>query len=464
MIDKDEIELKAKEFEVHTANLERDYVFGWLLSGIYTVSDLKEILVLKGGNCFRKAYFEHTRFSPDLDFSTKQEINPEFLEAELKKVCDFIQEMSGVVVEKDKTVVKEKRQIDKDKKVYQAKIYFRDFYGNADQIIISIRMDVTEFDKIYLPIQSRQLIHPYSDYQHCTTEIKCLKIEEMLGTKLKCLLQRRHTADLYDYVYAIFVNKKLDVDRKEILSVLLKKTIFERSPGSAKGLLLELPFDLLKGYWNKYIVCPQQSVIDFDLVLENFKQDIALVFAGYEIRPYDKSVFFPANLRNPIMEAGSSQTMLEVTYDGVTRLVEPYSLVYKRRQDGVAREYFYVYDTTGGRSSPPGTKTFLAHKIQSMKNTDEKFEARFPIEISRAGEYGDKSYFGSSFGRSRGLSTRKAKRPKKRKSGITYIVQCPYCRKEFRRSTYSTKLNEHKDKYGNKCYGRIGYITRQTYS
>ena len=63
MIKKEEIEAKSNEFKIHTAHVERDYVFGWLLVGIYTVSPLKDVLILKGGNCFRKAYFANTRFS-----------------------------------------------------------------------------------------------------------------------------------------------------------------------------------------------------------------------------------------------------------------------------------------------------------------------------------------------------------------------------------------------------------------
>jgi len=54
MITKDEIEAKAIEFGLHAANIERDYVFGWLLAGIYGASWLKDALVLKGGNCSAK--------------------------------------------------------------------------------------------------------------------------------------------------------------------------------------------------------------------------------------------------------------------------------------------------------------------------------------------------------------------------------------------------------------------------
>jgi predicted nucleotidyltransferase component of viral defense system len=49
MINHDEIEAKSREFEIHVANVERDYVFGWLLFGIFTVSSLKDEIFLKGG-------------------------------------------------------------------------------------------------------------------------------------------------------------------------------------------------------------------------------------------------------------------------------------------------------------------------------------------------------------------------------------------------------------------------------
>jgi predicted nucleotidyltransferase component of viral defense system len=77
MIDKEEIDGKADELGVHVANVQRDYVFGWLLSGLAQAENrLRPSLILKGGNCFRKAYFEHARFSNDLDFSTQRNSTP----------------------------------------------------------------------------------------------------------------------------------------------------------------------------------------------------------------------------------------------------------------------------------------------------------------------------------------------------------------------------------------------------
>jgi len=41
---------------------------------------------------------------------------------------------------------------------------------------------------------------------------------------------------------------------------------------------------------------------------------------------------------------------------------------------------------------------------------------------------------------------------------IPHYVQCPYCAKTFKRTKLDTRLNEHKDRFGNRCYGRVGTI------
>jgi predicted nucleotidyltransferase component of viral defense system len=62
MIRRNEIDEKARQFEILPASVERDYVFGWLLFGVFTISALKDRFFLKGGNALRKGYYESTVF------------------------------------------------------------------------------------------------------------------------------------------------------------------------------------------------------------------------------------------------------------------------------------------------------------------------------------------------------------------------------------------------------------------
>lgn len=273
-----------------------------------------------------------------------------------------------------------------------------------------------------------------------------------LAAKLKCLLQRRHSFDLYDYVHSIFINNDIEVDRSELLRTFLKKTIFEPSPGVAKGLLLDLPFEVFRAIWHKFIVCPRQSLFDLDTAVSRFREHVESLFAGFRFDYYGQIAFYPSGYRNAIMEAANSLKVLDIVYDGQRRLVEPYSLVFKRRKDGFGQEYFYAWDLSGGRSSGPGIKTFLHPKIQALTVTEQSFEPRFSVELGKAGEFSIRSQFAKPFGSSRSRPTTRLR------STRIYIVECVYCGKRFPRKRYSTRLRRHKDRYGNACYGRSGYI------
>jgi predicted nucleotidyltransferase component of viral defense system len=460
MIDKQEIEAKAEELGVHAANVQRDYVFGWLLAGLaQTNNRLRPSLILKGGNCFRKAYFEHARFSNDLDFSTQTEINGgEVLEG-LSQACVFAGERSGVEFLIDESRISERSMADSESTMYEARVYFKSFYGEED-VRIRVDLDVKEFDRLFLPIQARRLIHAYSDTALCQADIRCVKLEELLASKLKALLHRQHSPDLYDFVHAVFFQKTLNISRREVLMTFLKQTIYEPEPLIARKLLLELPFQTIRGLWNEYLVCPKLSIFSFDDAENWFKTVISEIFSlaepgvAYAGIPGRASLtYFPSQSRSDIMESARLHRLLRFMYDGLERVVEPYALVFKRRRDGVAREYLYGWDLRGGRSGEVGIKSYIADKVHSVTILEEIFEPRFPIELTKSSGYFGKPYFSGS-----GSTFASRRAPTRTIFGIEYTVECPYCNKRFKRRTYDTKLNEHKDRYGNRCYGRVGYI------
>jgi len=451
MIEKSEIDSKSKELGVHPSSVQRDYVFGWLLSGIAQATDLNKTLILKGGNAFRKAYFEHARYSNDLDFSTQSQIDLEQLKTSINNVCQYVGDKAGISFSLADNKVQIKDLANKNK-IYEARVYFKGFYGE-ENYNLKVKMDIQEFDKIFLPIQSRNIIHSYSDQHECQGQIRCHQLEELLASKLKALLQRRHSPDLYDFVHAIFIQKVLDIDRPQVVSTFLKKTIYQPNPTVAKNLLLELPFQVIKGFWNQYIVCPTQSAIEFDNAEQHFKDAILNLFSAFTYGgDIISSNYFSAAHRNLIMDAGQSQTLLKIAYHNMTRFVEPYSLTYKIPGDGMGKEYFYAWDRTGGNSGKVGIKSFLQNEIQSLEATDEKFEPRYPVEVSRAGELGDKTYFSQSFRSSSGIS--RPRRPRSIFASPSYTYQCTVCYKKLK--SRNGTLRKHKDNFKNGCYGRYG--------
>lgn len=466
MICQEEIKAKALEFDIHHPNVERDYVFGWLLKSIFENDYLRAQLIFKGGNCLRKAFYPDTRFSADLDFSVNDAIDAEVMGEHINNACREAQAACGVEFLIERNTFAAGPMIDKDRRSYKGRVYFTDFFGNQDELTISVKLDVTEFDRLLLPATTRKLIHPYSDAATCTADLTCMALEEVVANKLKCLIQRRHSHDLFDLVYSTFIDRSIELDRGLVLQTFLRKTIFRASPGAAKGILLGIPMAFFGDVWDKYIRCPKSTRFGFDRAMEGFKDSIERFFDGVSTGGWGEQLYFGAEHRHLILEAGAERKLMKLTYHGVERIVEPYSLAYKQAAGKSAREYFYAYDTTGGRSSGPGIKAFLNTDVQSLSLMDDKFEPRYEIELSKAGEEARNAYFGKDFSREGvGRVDRVAKVRTRRMSiarvfrgfGPTYKVQCPYCQKIFTRKTQSLNLNEHKSPDGYRCGGRQGY-------
>ena len=157
-------------------------------------------------------------------------------------------------------------------------------------------------------------------------------------------------------MHAVFFQKVLDISRREVLTTFLKQTIYG-TVLIARNLLLELPFHTIRGLWSKYLVCPKLSIFELQNAETWFKTVIGEIFALIEPRvAVDGGIarpgglaYFPSQSRSDIMESARLNRLLRFMYDGLERVIEPYALVFKRRKDGVAREYLYGWDLHGGR-------------------------------------------------------------------------------------------------------------------
>jgi hypothetical protein len=328
-------------------------------------------------------------------------------------------------------------------------------------------MDLTRFDKVLLPIQMVNLIHPYSDAAEISCKIRCMKLEEIIATKLKCLLQRQHAPDLFDYAYAISLLGG-NLNKDEVVKTFVKKTIFGRNPLALKTILSKTPFEYFKEYWASTIVCAKQIIIGAEEAIKAFISDLENLFQNYPDTGYEDFVFFGPELRMPIMRAGREQTLLKIRYNGAERVVEPYALKYMEKRNGEEREYFYVYNRSGG-NNPPGIRSLRPDGFESIENTDEIFTPRYPIELSKAGEHPEDRYLFDPNKPARAPKSRRRSiwhslsRPKPRTGRPRYIYQCTYCGRKFAKTTHKSSIREHKDKHGYRCSGRHGYYVDTKY-
>ncbi|WP_338550948.1 nucleotidyl transferase AbiEii/AbiGii toxin family protein [Roseovarius phycicola] len=406
MITDQEIEEIGEAQGLTPHEVEKDYVHSWMLQGIFSRPALRRLLILKGGNALRKAYFSDTRFSKDLDFSSTSRVDQLLLETELREVCNLLSANTSIEF-LDKTVVKDKN-LPFDADALEARVYFKGFY-NEECVDLKTQLDVTQFDKIYLPVQERLILHPYSDRSSLSETMRVQKAEEVLASKLTTLLHRRKVGDMFDLIYGVLLGRELSVSRAEVISTFLKKSIFEPNPEAARRELLDLPIGEYEEYWGT-IIAPSTSVFGFDVVTSRFGEMVNSLFdaVAAPIRRMTPSGFgggrsgrlvgraasrsslsetttiglMPSSIRSTIINGGRTRTMIEMSYGGYRRFVEPYKIeYYVRKKDGAGNEYFWGYDTTGGSSGKASIKQFFCDRIESASPTNSSFSPRYAIEL-----------------------------------------------------------------------------------
>lgn len=415
MITDKEIEQKAAEFSISPINVEKDYVYSWLLKAIFARAGLASRLVLKGGQALRKAYLPETRFSKDLDFSALEHMDQRFVETELREVCGFVTAATGIKF-LDRIVIKDKDLPIPDVEAFEVRLYFKGFYGEAD-FSVRAQLDITQFEQLYLPVQSRSLLHAYSDAPACRATIQTQKLEEILASKLTAMLHRRNPVDLFDLLYSILIARDYPVSRAEVVTTFLRKSIFGPQPYLARDQLLAIPLAAFEGSWASMLV-PAATAMAFSYVTANFHALIGSLFAtlapaavaplirppaglasaarrALGSRPLGGFVGAPggfrplsgvsplgASARQTIVAAAHNQHMVELVYDGFRRLVEPYKIeYYVRKSDGQGSEYFWGWDTSGGKSRRIGIKQFFCHKIRSATESSVSYVPRFAVEL-----------------------------------------------------------------------------------
>jgi predicted nucleotidyltransferase component of viral defense system len=404
-----EIEQKAADFSIFPTDVEKDYVYSWLLKAIYSRPQLASRLVLKGGQAIRKAYLAETRFSKDLDFSATETLGHAFMQDELRGVCAEVTAATGVRF-LDQMLIKDKNLPMDDVEAFEARLYFKGFFGERD-INLKAKLDITQFERIDLPVQSRALLHPYSDAAACACVIKTHKLEEILASKLTAMLHRRKPVDLFDLLYSVLIARDYPVSRREVVTTFLKKSIWGPQPNLAKEQLLAVPMGDYQADWPSLLV-PVGAFMAFSFVTANFRSLIDSLFAllvppapvpsiarvggiATGLRAVPRGIATPgvlsgfrgvnplrADTRQVLISAARNRHMVEMTYHGHRRLVEPYKLeYYVRKSDGHGSEYFWGFDTSGGRSGDVCMKRFFCDKIVSARESSRTFVPQYPIEV-----------------------------------------------------------------------------------
>ncbi|HNA61930.1 MAG TPA: nucleotidyl transferase AbiEii/AbiGii toxin family protein [Rhabdochlamydiaceae bacterium] len=253
MIDKEEILIAAKKESLDPSIIEKDYVIGWLLRGIYHMEQIRDIWIFKGGTAIKKCYFNEYRFSEDLDFSllnTDQENLPNLQEILLESV-EWVHDLSGIEISPAAIEIDVyKTPLGWD--AIQAKLTYNGPLRRKTNFP-RIKLDLTFHEKIVLEPEKRNIFHPYSDLPKENIQARCYPFEELFAEKIRALAERTRPRDIYDVIHFYQSRRKLK-SKKLLLQILEEKCKFKRIPlPSLQAIQSRLDIENLNSEWQRML-------------------------------------------------------------------------------------------------------------------------------------------------------------------------------------------------------------------
>jgi predicted nucleotidyltransferase component of viral defense system len=475
MIDKREIIDIATEVSLNPHVVEKDYVLGWLLAGISAHHALQDSWVFKGGTCLKKCFFETYRFSEDLDFTllNAAHIDDPFLKGVFAEIGQWIYDRTGIEV----PAAMQEFDIYRNPRgaiSCQGKIAYRGPVSPMGRNMPRVKLDLTADERVVLPPVRVPVFHRYSDEPEGGISVLAYAYEEAFGEKVRALGERTRPRDLYD-VINLFRNADARPAAAVLLDVIRQKCEF-KGIGIPRFADLEGHRGDLEAGWQNML----EHQLPALLPVESFWNELPQFFlwleggqapgvpAAYALRA-DETLIRERRLRLPVAPAVQSaieiirfaafnRLCIELDYrdekgNRTTRVAEPYSL----RRTNAGDILLHIHDVAKNAHRTP-----RVDRIEGARVTRQLFTPRYEIELSPQGPMAiPPSERRASVVVTAPRTSRSATfRPS---GGITYIYQCPYCQKTFRRWSMDSKLNAHKNAYGMNCPGRTGFLVDQRY-
>ena len=482
MISKQEIMALAAELQLQAHVVEKDYALGWFLAGISAHPVIGPRWVFKGGTCLKKCFFETYRFSEDLDFTLQdaEHLDEAFLSGVFEEIGDWVYDACGLQLPPE-TRKFEVFTNPRGKQSAQGRVGYRGPLGRAGDPP-RIKLDLAADEVLVLTPVQRPVNHPYTDIPDDGIHVLSYSFEEVFAEKMRALAERQRPRDLYDVVH-LYRRQDLQPDRAVVRSTLSRKCEFKGIPVPTYAALTDRPERVaIEVEWEQMLghqlpVCPpfnefwQELPAVFDWLNEKLAAPTLAAISMGRVA-VDADWRPPAMVRAWGAEASSLETIrfaaanrlcVQLDYTKVsgersTPNIEPYSV---RRTSAGDLLLFGVKADTGD------SRSYRLDRIRSATVTRQAFRPRYAVELSASGplttlplERARTSAVPSDLhrlGRARAPTRLRTPQPAGG-FGLSYTFACTTCGKTFKRSTYDSTLNPHKNKQGSSCPGRLGSL------
>ena len=402
MIPRASIVAIASEEGLMETTVDKDYVLGWLLYGI-AQSPRMAGWVFKGGTCLKKCFFETYRFSEDLDFTVQQSeaLDEEEIKAAIREVCAWVQEEAGIAFPAGGLSVEQytnKQGTDS----FRAKLTYEGPHRMQRSSLQRVKFDITSYEVLVDPPDRRAVFHRYEDAREPAPRVPCYSVNEILAEKTRALYERQgRSRDLYDVVQ-ISRNFRSEINGARAVEILQEKFRFKGLPTpTVDTIMSRIDWNVVEANWSQELGHQLPKLAP----LAGFREDVSDALAWWmeptraaaAPEPWptagDEEVLAPIRFAAPramlrgrlapsyipdsIRFAARNRLCVSLRYNGVHRIVEPYSL----RRKATGNVLLYVHELQRGNRPSDGIKSFKVGGISNVEVLDLSFAPRWAIEL-----------------------------------------------------------------------------------
>lgn len=409
MIQKGAILERAAEWQLEPGVVEKDYVLGWLLAGVASHRATTENWVFKGGTCLKKCVVETWRFSEDLDFTLRPAAayDAESIARILTEITVQVTEWCGIAFPAAEIRVRPRR----DK---AGNPTFEGSVGYGGPMAVpgppKIRFDLTQHEPVLRPAEAREVFHPFPDTLPKGTRVTGYSTGELIAEKTRALFERTRPRDLYDVALLHSV--------APVAGDLAALRELAREKFAAKGLPLPSVAEIvrratdaeeLKSEWKNMLAHQLPALPPLEDVLARLPDAIAWLDepkVESQIRPVTAPALRPAGrhtlrsvpLRSgetnvagggvqmwgthapleAVRFAGANRLLVEITYHGARRTIEPYSL----RRPKTGNLLLYGFERSKNGFTTNDVRAYKVGEISSVRVLSESFVPQFSVELT----------------------------------------------------------------------------------
>ena len=394
MIDKSEIMEFSREFGLRANVIEKDYVLGWVLAGIFNHAKIGAEWVFKGGTCLKKCYFETYRFSEDLDFTLTElnHLDQDFLVKCFKDISQWVYDATGIEIPKD-LIRFDVYKNNRGGMSAQGRIGYRGpMQPRGD--LPRVKLDLTFDEILVLDPAIRYVHHPYSDCPDDGIQSKCYCFEEVFAEKIRALAERERPRDLYDVIH-LYRHDELASGQNIILNTLEKKCAYKEISVPTMETFRNRPErEELEAEWGNMLAHQFPALPSFDQfwaelpevmewlhgVVEKVKKE-AISFGRVSIDetwqpPSMAQAWHTEVPLEKIRFAAANRLCVNLYYKNSYLLIEPYSL--RRSKAGNLLLFAVRHNTNEPRS-------YRVDRIQSAEITNTSFVPKHAVELTPSG-------------------------------------------------------------------------------